>query len=821
MKDKMRVIDLMAGLGGCSVAFKEAGFNIVYATDNDEENKKYYCNGVEVDNFVLDDLQNIMPESLPQNDIIISKLLSLPFSNIKREHDKIFNEDGLNKKVYSIITYHKPKYFVLEATVGMLNGSNREYVENILRQYAQIGYRVFYNVFQERDYSGFPVVGRKLFFIGINESLGKEDFLFSDIKYVKYDNIPHDDSYSSNIDDWYRNIKVDISDTIQGDYYINERGRIQKTDIIDLGLYKEMFVVDSIGVRRITHNELAILKGLPRINYNNCANKRRMYNKIARASNAYVVREIANSILFHYRKSTFDFQNEENTISYNEKEKKHIIKNKKKEIEKFVYPKLIIKNIHINHLKGLNNLSIDLEKKLVAIMGVNGVGKSTILHALACTYSRYENGNNHNFSFFFTPNPNAAWRNSKFSITYYDENEKKEITKVYKKDKNKWTPSRDKRPKRDVYYIGIETCIPEIEIEKQTTFINYSTDYDENKTAQKIIEDAADILNKDYKKLTLHKTKKKKLIGVQTISDVTYSSLSMGAGEQRVIKILDLVHSASSYSLILIDEIDLLLHITALKRLIKKLALIAEKRNLQIIFTTHSLVMDDLKEYVDIRYLENINEKTIVYKDVNPELIYQISNKIEKPIEIYVEDLLAEVIVQHIAKNLNMLSYITVKKFGAAGNAFVVAASYILKSDKYSNNIIILDGDVFKEDSDKNNAVKNIFSGTENDYDKKIHNVVSMIKQFNLPQGIAPEKYIYDMLIEMDNDNELVIAAKRMKAVSNSHEWLDRIVDRIGQSKERTLYDIIEIVSEHNSWERYIKDVRDWLKAKKIELKLE
>jgi hypothetical protein len=77
-------------------------------------------------------------------------------------------------------------------------------------------------------------------------------------------------------------------------------------------------------------------------------------------------------------------------------------------------------------------------------------------------------------------------------------------------------------------------------------------------------------MQKDYQSLTSHRTHRKELIGVHTASGITYSSLSMGAGEQRLVKILTTVFHAEPYSLILIDEIDLLLHCNARKRLIRK-----------------------------------------------------------------------------------------------------------------------------------------------------------------------------------------------------------------------------------------------------------
>ena len=46
-----------------------------------------------------------------------------------------------------------------------------------------------------------------------------------------------------------------------------------------------------------------------------------------------------------------------------------------------------LQSINFTKLKNLQNVSIDLsEGPLIAIMGVNGIGKSTVLHALACCY---------------------------------------------------------------------------------------------------------------------------------------------------------------------------------------------------------------------------------------------------------------------------------------------------------------------------------------------------------------------------------------------------------------------------------------------------
>ncbi|MFR8600399.1 MAG: AAA family ATPase, partial [Clostridioides difficile] len=231
---------------------------------------------------------------------------------------------------------------------------------------------------------------------------------------------------------------------------------------------------------------------------------------------------------------------------------------------------------------------------------------------------------------------------------------REEYTREYKKNADRWSPRYTDRPQRDTYFLGIETCVPEIEKERQTSYIDYKTSLAREKNADKIVKLAAYILNKDYDQLNYHKTKKKELLGVHTRSNMRYSSLSMGAGEQRVLTILKTIFTANAYSLILIDEIEILLHVMALKRLISKLSEIAAQKKLQIIFTTHSMEISKMQHLVDIRYLYPLKEKKMVYDRITSDIVYELSENVKQSIKIYVEDILAETIVNVVADDLEM-----------------------------------------------------------------------------------------------------------------------------------------------------------------------
>lgn len=805
---RKRVLDLNAGLGGRIYAFEKAGFEIIAAIDMDHENCEIIASWMNKDKVLNYNLLEADPDALPDADIITAKYIQrLNYKTGNIEYDILQNT---NTAIFNIISKKSPFLFLLEVPVNSII-SKRQELEDYIQMFYEIGYSVSYAIYDEKSFSGYPVVGRQGYIIGcrIGESV---EFKFPQSSNINFNRkLIYD--LPENIDPWYRKLNFLTNDWERGYFYLRIRGVVEKTEYIHMGYMRENYCIDQIGPRRLTHNELASLKGLYQYNYNNQRNKRRMYNKIAYASNVYVVEAIANVI------RDYIYHDSEMIVSKDREESLKKISRKKGDTEKkLLFPKRLLKEIKIEKLKGINNLSLRFEKNITALMGVNGSGKSTILHALACTYTPYQKGEDYKFSYFFTPNPDASWNGSCFTVTNYDINEKKDISKKYEKKKDRWARYAS-RPERDLYFMGIASCIPEIELEKKTSFINYVSKTLNDKITEKIVLAASYILNKDYEDLLMHVLGRKKYMGVHTRDGKIYSALSMGAGEQRVIKILQTLYGANQYSLILIDEIDLLLHVDAFRKLIKKISEIATDRNLQIIFTTHSLEMQYLSQYADIRYIEQQNGRMLVYDSIKPDLLYKMSGEVNRKYLIYVEDNLAAAIVRQIAKDLSMQRYISIITYGSIENAFVVAAGKVLAREDTENVLIVMDGDKFVTTEERVKRLKTILTGTEVAHDKKIDQALAMIVQLNLPENTAPEKFIHSLLISMDDSEECVACAKNITSVNDTHEWITSIVEQIGIG-EQIYSTIMDVISEHELWAQYISNVREWIKEKREETEL-
>ncbi|CAJ1304081.1 AAA family ATPase [Escherichia coli] len=278
----------------------------------------------------------------------------------------------------------------------------------------------------------------------------------------------------------------------------------------------------------------------------------------------------------------------------------------------------VLNSIKINKLKCINGLNEIIFKPhaLTAILGPNGSGKSTILHAIASIYMPEKGfpGEDHRLMHFFPRSPHAEWNGSDFivNLTYRKdgvmiENELKNYGKADVRG-SRWIQIYARRPLREVYYLGIDKCVPIIESEKKNN-IQYETSSVSNDLITNILHYASYILNKPYTSFNQHQQPNGKiLIGVES-EGLAYSSLSMSAGEQKIFLILETILKADKNALILIDELDLLLHDEALKKLIDVISTHAEDKNKQIIFTTHREMVTTLSDKINIRHVVNIEPR--------------------------------------------------------------------------------------------------------------------------------------------------------------------------------------------------------------------
>lgn len=480
-----------------------------------------------------------------------------------------------------------------------------------------------------------------------------------------------------------------------------------------------------------------------------------------------------------------------------------------------------IKSINIVKLKQLENIECSFEgNNLTAILGINGCGKSTILHALACCYQPIDKGENHKFSEFFLPSNYNAWEGSSFSIRYsYRENatERPNNTRSYKKTADRWTRYVN-RPKRDVYYVGINSCVPDIEKEKVRSKITIARN-EENAVIQTIINKVSYILGGIYQNCYNGAREKRKYRIVKR-DDIEYPSITMGAGEQRLLTILEAVYSAPKYSLILIDELDLTLHTQALNRLLDVLNERSQEKGLQIIFTTHRESIT-CRTDINIRHLYRTSNKTFCFEGVNNACMDAITGMNSRPIKVYCEDRLSRSIISHIAKDLKIQRFCDINTFGDIANGFTVASVKAAENIDIENILIVLDGDKYNSIEGKENVLKQRFSGNSQ-YELDIRTrALTLIKEYNSPQHHSPDRFIIDTLKTYNPNGEIYDVIEQLGELQDDHDYIEEIATKLGIDKRTAGEDIIREIKDSEEWINYIQPIKDWLESRKRHLNLE
>lgn len=481
-----------------------------------------------------------------------------------------------------------------------------------------------------------------------------------------------------------------------------------------------------------------------------------------------------------------------------------------------------LKKIHFIKLKNLKDLEISFdEKPLTAILGPNGCGKSTIIHAISCINAPVSipyQTTNHRFSEFFTPTTHSLWKGSEFKVFQYykDGGRDYNSSSIFKKE-GRWKPDYGRRIERYVSYIGINTCVPSIERERREGKINFQTTPLNDRISNQVKEIAGIVLNRNYFSYNEHHNYNKKYIGVN-YKGIDYSSLSMGAGEQRVFLILLEVLKAPKNALILIDEIDLLLHQDALIKLLEQLNKIAEDKNLQIVFTTHAQEILSL-DFIAVRHILQTEEKTLCFTSTKPDALQRLTGKSECPIEIFVEDDLAATIIQKICLQKQMKKYVAIKRFGAAQNCYTTACRALLIG--IDNMLFVLDGDLDTNKENKEDKIKKVLTGnTDFAYEQRIK-VLNKIRQFILPPNIKPEKYYHQLICGLDekilSDEQKGIqkVTKRIENTDDSHKYFSLVIEEIGFSKEVGLDKLVDMLAKTSEWKTIIQEIDDWLETKK------
>lgn len=397
------------------------------------------------------------------------------------------------------------------------------------------------------------------------------------------------------------------------------------------------------------------------------------------------------------------------------------------------------------------NSRIDFNFPLTVLVGQNGSGKSSALHAIYGMPEGYSTG-----IFWFATSVDPIVDNSKNrpGFVYGYKNSQGNIIEVVKtrigsaKGGHYWEPSRPllkwnmkkigttRNPTiiKEVFYLDfrselsaydkyfyfsnfratktIKTKQDSIRIKskhlKKTIDANLAHSYHNRKIQQPIILSSAElqevnkILGKNYVecKLINHNlyAESEGLTIYFKTDNIAYSEAFAGRGEFAVVKLVYEIMNKPEFSLIVLDEPEVSLHPGAQEKLLEFLLNQTLQKRLQVIISTHSpkFVQYLPENAIKLFFPDDGIRFGIKNKCHFLEAFLHIGEKIDSGNQkiIYVEDVLTKMLIEKILEDLNneltimfSINYLP----GGADNLYKKAASYCQEGE--NRKFIILDGD--------------------------------------------------------------------------------------------------------------------------------
>lgn len=255
----------------------------------------------------------------------------------------------------------------------------------------------------------------------------------------------------------------------------------------------------------------------------------------------------------------------------------------------------ILKSIKVQNIRGLN-INMEFTWPVTAIGGTNGAGKTTLIQIASCAYVQNVGGRYYKLGGWIRnalegESP-AVRPPAQVGFTFWDETAPLEIP--YSVERTRWNYQRRGNPERHVEFVGIAAFAPRIERKDRThVFRNKLQITDTDEFDPRIVESISKIVGRPYQGAKLHTVSIARGGWSETLPELTrsganYSEPHMGAGEQKVVRLVHALETLPSKSLILLEEPEITLHPDAQRGLAWYLMTLSRRKGHQIIIATHS-----------------------------------------------------------------------------------------------------------------------------------------------------------------------------------------------------------------------------------------
>lgn len=421
--------------------------------------------------------------------------------------------------------------------------------------------------------------------------------------------------------------------------------------------------------------------------------------------------------------------------------------------------------LRIRGIRNHEETEIEFESPVTVITGLNGTGKSTILHVAASLYKHHEKSQQYAVNKFIvtgTLDPNVYSESRIFyglaSVSKTWIGRRLRLSK-----KGRWEGA-SKRTSRAVAFFAFKDFLPRIEttdfVVRHARQLHIKSEVDEPILANV----ASRILGVSYdavvRQRVVYRTQWRDVLAIVR-NGIRYSELQMGYGERRCLYVLDKILRLPDKSTILLEEPEASLHPSAQAEFARFLLELSEQKGHQILLTSHSEHIISALPSESRVYLHRIPgtmQTKVIYGLPARQARALLSDGQQFALQVVVEDKVAEALLKALFRKHDPTLLSTVSVLAASAGA-----QELKKLSKLfaviPNTVAVLDGDQVAQPADK---------------------------VFVLPGGKPPEVFIFEsksfasLLLSRYGIEVSVLRASF--GTANHHKWFDLLARKVHQA---------------------------------------
>ncbi len=166
----MKVCSFFAGCGGLDLGFEKAGFQVVWANEFEPTVRDTYLINHPNTEFVLEDINKISPDAIPDCDGFIGGPPCQSWSVAGKRRGLNDERGKLFLTYIGLIEAKKPKFFLIENVKGILDDLFKDVFEDFLSRLNSAGYNVKWELLDAVNYK-VPQNRERVFIVGFRKDL--------------------------------------------------------------------------------------------------------------------------------------------------------------------------------------------------------------------------------------------------------------------------------------------------------------------------------------------------------------------------------------------------------------------------------------------------------------------------------------------------------------------------------------------------------------------------------------------------------------------------------------------------------------------------